>query len=216
MQRVVKAVAKLAIAFIVGSILEGCILRDPWVELGNGYNIGAISWSSPCHLTYMEPLDQRPPATWIAWRTDSSFTISNRDTDEIHSYENEEAWRRGIRKLGARRPGATLLDQVTGFNNGDRYAIGHSNGGGFFLLDKEADELDTWPTEDGWIAAVQTRTTLDPNIFLDPKAWRHQYRHTAYWVIMGSFAALVLAWIVVPLLPGLERYDVKFTRRGDW
>lgn len=42
--------ATLVVAAFIGLNLDGCLLRDPWVEFGNGYNIGAIAGRFPCHL----------------------------------------------------------------------------------------------------------------------------------------------------------------------
>ncbi len=215
MARAIKVVVKLAIGAFIGMIIEGCILRDPWVELGNGYNVGAVSQGSRCDLAYWESTDPRPPSAWIAWRGEDSLVIYNRNTKETRDYETEGAWWQARRELGARQQGATMAGHVTAFNVDERYAIGDCYEG-FFLLDKQDDFLQTWPTRTVWATEVRSRTTLDPNRLHDPKAWHVQYRPAGYWVIMGSYVALIVAWVLIPLMPGFKRYDFRFTRRGGW
>ena len=215
MHKIVTTVAKLLVATLVGAVLEGCLLRDPWVELGNGYNIGAISRSSPCGLHYFEAMDSRPPSPWRAVRSEGSFEIHNQDTGKLLEYESEEEWRQACGELGARQSGDTLLNHVTGFNRDERYVIGHSNSGGFFLLDKDRDSLETWPEEAPWAKEIRSRTALDPDELLDATSWQLQYRSAGYWTIMGVYAALVLAWLLLPLVPGLKRHDFRFAKRGD-
>ena len=70
-----KVVARIIAVLLVGGVIEGCLLRDPWVEVGNGYNIGAISWGSPCHLTYFKSQDNRPASPWSVVDAGDSFAL---------------------------------------------------------------------------------------------------------------------------------------------
>lgn len=195
-----KAIGKLVAVLFVGSIIEGCVLRDPWVELNNGYNIGAISWGSPCHLTYYKSQDRRPPSPWVLFITGDNFALHNTETDEWREYESESALREAARDLAVRpAPGQILLDGVTGFDASDHFAIGHS-ADGYFLLDMTTDALEKWPTQEEWTAAVRSRTNLDPQHLRDPKSWWLQYRHAGYWTIMGVYLALGFSWIAAPFL----------------
>jgi hypothetical protein len=197
-QRVLKAVAKLIVALVVGFLVEGIILRDPWVELGRGYSVHATNWGDVCRLRYAGDDDQSRRSAWEANRTDGSFTLWNFATDEVREYETEAEWRAAMRALNVPLPHGDILDDVTGFDNGQRYTIGHSNASGYFLLDKETGELRTWPLADGWAPAVRSQTALDPDVLHDPKAWHLQRRDLGYWLIMGGYGAAALAWIVRP------------------
>jgi hypothetical protein len=199
-----KAVGKLIAIVFVGSIVEGFLLKDPWVELGNGYHIGAISWGSSCFLTYFATQDPRPPSPWSVHRTDKSFVLDNSETNELREYATEEELRQATRDLHVRpAPGRTMLDQVTGFDRDGRFAIGHS-GDGYFLLDTTEDTLEKWPTSDEWSTAVRSRTKLNPGRLRDPKSWLLQYRSAGYWATLGIYGSLGLAWIIVPLARGTK------------
>lgn len=195
-----KAGAKLIAVLLVGSIIEGCILRDPWVELGNGYNIGAISWGSPCHLTYFASHDPRPASLWSCVDFSDTFALRNSETNEWRRYKTKEELQQAAHELRARPASAkVMLDHVTGFNANKRFAIGQ-NSDGYFLLDMAADALEKWPMREEWSSVVRARTGLDPEHLRDPKAWRFQYRHAGYWSIMCTFFGLGAVWIVAPLV----------------
>lgn len=195
-----KAAGKLIAVLFVGGIIEGCVLRDPWVELNNGYNIGAISWSSQCHLTYFNSQDRRPPSPWSALDLGDMFILRNSDTDESREYKTKAELQQAARNVHARpTPGRTLLDDVKSFAANNRFAIGEC-AEGCFLLDMAEDTLETWPTHDEWSVVARARTGLNPERLRDPKDWWVQYRPPGYWAIMGSYLGLGVAWIAVPLL----------------
>ncbi len=190
---------QLVVSVIVGLALEGLVLHDPWVELGNGYNLGAISWNSPCHLVYWAWQDSRPPSDW-SYEPGGQSSVWNDVTGEQRDFAGENEWKAAIRSLDARPASArVLLDAVAAFDWDESHAIGRGNDG-FFLLDKDNDSLETWATEEPWARAVRTRTQLDPDRLRNPKAWTLQYRDGAYWAIMGTYTAAVLVWIAVPLI----------------
>ncbi len=200
MSRLIQTIVKLVVAVFAGLILDGVILRDPWVELGNGYNIGATSWSEPCHLLYWEFQDPRPPAAWSARRAGDSLEIFNRETGEYREYGSERAWKGAIQNLKARpSSGQILLDRVAGFDRDKRFAIGRGEDG-CFLLDMVEDELTVWTAPDTWAEVVQAKTRLDPDELRDPTSWHLQYRHAVYWIIMGPYLALVALLTIAPLI----------------
>jgi hypothetical protein len=189
----------MAVLF-VGSIVEGCILRDPWVELGNGYNIGAISWGSPCHLTYYESQDHRPRSPWTVVDVTDGFVLYNPEPQEWREYKTREELQEAAREMRARpSAGRMLLDGVTGFNANERFAIGRS-ADSYFVLNLTDDSLETWPTYDAWSGVVRTRTGLDPEQLRDPKSWWLQYRRSGYWAVMGTWGGGGAVWSAVPLL----------------
>lgn len=191
----IRLLTRLAVVTFVGAILEGCVLKDPWVELRNGYSIAATHWEGPCYLWYVGSHDRRPWSDWSSFEGDDIYFLRDSQTGELREYASEAELRQAARELHARPANRTLLDQVSEFDQDGRFAIGLS-GGGFFLLDMAQDMLETWPTIDGWEAAVRSQTKLDPQRLRDPKSWSLQYRHAAYWAIMGGYAVLGCAWIV--------------------
>lgn len=185
---------KLFVVLFVALLLEACILRDPWVELGNGYNIGAVSRGSPCHLTYWQQYDPRPFSGWYSDAHDGVYFLFRVGFDEHREYTSEAAWRASARELGARPARLdSALDDILGFACDKRYAIGCATHGGYFLLDKDENTLETWPTREEWLPEVAARTRLNPARLKNPKAWHVQYRPPEFWVIMGGYFAVATA-----------------------
>jgi hypothetical protein len=198
---VLKVVGKLVLVVLIGTVIEGCMRIDPCVDLGNGYTIVAISWGEPCQLVYWSERDTRPSSGWYVFSIEGKRTLLNPAThEEGRQYASREEEQQAIRELHARPdPGESLLEDVKLFARDKRHAIGRS-AKACFLLDTAGDQLETWPSEAEWAAAVRARTSLDPNRLYDPKDWRFQYRRPATWGIMGFYLALGLAWVVVPLV----------------
>lgn len=194
----------VVLAFI-GLLFDGCLIRDPWVNLGNGYEIVAISGRSPCGLCYFESLDPRPGPLWHVMRDERGITLYRGAADQSYDFGDEAALAAAVREKGIRlapdRDALQRITDITGYAADDRYAIGHS-AGGYFLLDMQEDRVETWPRPAEWEMAVQARTRLDPAHLRDPKSWWVQHRPEGYWVIMGSYAVIALLWLGRLLLRG--------------
>jgi len=198
----IKVLGKLIVVALVALVLDAVILRDPWVELRNGYSINATSWSEPCQLMYFQFQDPRPPSPWLAFVSDNALVLHNRDTNEEREFSSKAELQQAARELGVRPlPGERLPHGVAGFNADDRYVIGQS-ADGCFLFDMTADTLEMWPTIAEWTAAVRARTTLDPQQLHDPQDWWLQRRDAGYWTIIGGCLTLGAAWIIMPLVRG--------------
>lgn len=195
-----RAAGKLAVVSIVGLVIEGCVLRDPWVELGNGYHFGAISWTSPCFLAYFHTRDPRPPSPWRY--APGELSLFNTETGAQKDYKSAEELKRAAREMHARpSAGKSMAHNVTAYAATEQFAIGQS-ADGYFLLNLNEDTIEKWPTHEEWARAVRARTPLDPQRLRDPKSWSVQHRHAGYWTLMGGCTGLGMAWIARPLFRG--------------
>ena len=103
---------KTAIRFgvlILGLLfLDGCLNRDPYVEVTGGYAIVAISPGSPCILWYSGSRDSRSYSDWIAHalvmesESDILYSLSRTGPpDEVLDFKSVQEWRIARREKNA-------------------------------------------------------------------------------------------------------------------
>ena len=174
----------ICIVGFVAFIMTGCLHRDPFVIVGNGYGIVAICWSCPCELIYQGWKDERSYSGWKAMRHGDEFLLLNNTAEGI-TFDSEAEWKQAICDKNAAPENAVVSDikDVTAFAADKSFVIGHYSGG-FFLLDMQANWADKWESKEEWAQAVSSRTQLSPDRLKDPKAW---------------FVLIMSPWITAPL-----------------
>jgi hypothetical protein len=207
-----RLIINVFVVLLGASVLNGCLLRDPHIQLANGYSIGATSWSEPCSLKrYMTRA--APPSPWRALEQGGALLLLNTVTGEERTFDDPDAWRAASRAAGAWMTAEPRPDHIVAFASDERYAIGrtepgfrlvdgrdeisYAGGGPFFLVDLHEHTAEFWTSEDEWAAAVRSRTALNPQRLGSPTAWHRQYRRPEYWAIMGVYAGVALVCSVV-------------------
>lgn len=141
-QRWRKMAFRFALLLLGVMILDGCLYRDPYVNLTGGCEIGAISPGSPCHLHYSGYHDPRTYSEWIAQEgiaestSDVDYHLFKKDPPrERLKFDSVNAWRVARRERNARPSfNGALAAGVRGFKNDDEFIIGEYYAG-FFVLD---------------------------------------------------------------------------------
>lgn len=200
MKRWPKLLAKFTVACFVAFVVDGCLIRDPLVNLGNGYIICAPSGSSPCSLVYFESFDSRTRSPWLVLEVEHGYTLHHRDTREFRDFASKAECREAALQVGARPPiDLKEIHHITGFDSDGQLAIGDSLNG-YFILDTGADELETFRTSAEWADAVRTRTNLNPNRMRDPRGWLVQYRAPGHLAVIATILAMGSLWIAAPMI----------------
>jgi hypothetical protein len=191
----------LVMLFVLVTV-NSCLHRDPWVDLGNGYAIGACAWSEPCSLMYYRPGDKRPCTEWYADRFDGTFVL-HRESGSAHEtleFKSEAEWRQAWREKNA-APGSHVLpalENVTGFSQEGRLVIGQYDSG-YFLLDTNADTVEQWSDRAAWESAVSTRTGINTVNLHNPKSYWVQSRPPALYGVLAVITLLMTPWVLAPL-----------------
>lgn len=204
---VVRVIGRLLVAAFVLLCIDGCFHRDPTVDLGNGYEIVAVSAGSPCFLNYRPWIDKRE---YSGWRAITSTTVHGPDGEErltfllAHDeqerlqFEDAENWRRAWREkkatFGPKEVGR--VEGISGFRSQGRYVIGAYNKG-FFILDIAQNRVDTFCGRTKWTEAVQTTTSLAADDLRDPKSWLVQSRNLA---VLAFLTIVLVPWCMWPLV----------------
>lgn len=213
----------MIVAFVVLTI-DGCIHRDPLVQLSNGYDIGAISWSSPCSLNYVPSNDQR---TYSHFRAVAEIETNTNEAcygltspGEDLTFDDELMWQDAIRQHNA-SPDASWLqvENVQSFAADEHHIIGEY-GSGHFLVDIAVNRLQKFADVEEWRTAVTELTTLSPSDLKDPKSLLAQSRHPA---VLTCYALILVMALITGLLkqpklgspaggPGRDRDKTIHTR----
>lgn len=203
----------LIVAF-VALLLDGCLHRDPYVQLPHGYHIVAISPGSPCCLGYDSTHDDRQYTDWWAGRVlvqeddrqrYEIFWLRNRVTDETLEFESEHEWEAACRARNA--VPATLQGRehcgITGFaRNGPIIVAAYDNG--YFILDTAENAITTFSSEQAWTDAAAA-AGLATNSLTNPKSRFVQTREPLALAIIGGLILLTLPWVFRPLWSRSER-----------
>jgi hypothetical protein len=206
-----RVVIRLGVMGFVLLFMEGFLHRDPWVDLGNGYNIGAPWWGAPMQLWHFRSRDPREYSEWYTLvLTDESaedsvrYVVENPNSPhESFELASEEEWRRVRRERKATfMPEAVLGDEpiegITEFKKNERYAIAPYTGG-YFLLDTEDDRLRVWTDRAEWEEAARSIAGMTTEGMRDPLSWWEQYWDSTTWTGVGILAAVMLPWVVWPI-----------------
>ncbi len=189
-------------------MLDGCLYRDPYVDLGSGYDVGAISPGSPCILQYSSYLDTRTYSGWIAMcytqeetgATSPRYAIVNELGDgTVLEFDSIEEWNQARREKRAEPyfP-SVLVSDITGIKVDGDYVIGEHQDG-HFLLDIRSNSIETWSSEKDWAEAVRIRTEMTPDGLINPKSRFIQSRDVIAYIIYIGIFAITLPWVLSPL-----------------
>lgn len=181
-----RIISRILVAAFFLLCIDGFLHRDPTVDLGNGYEIVAVSADSPCVLNYRPWIDKREYSGWHAIAgnaaderdgTDSSPFLLTHDEQEWLQFDDAENWRRAWREkratFGPNEVGH--VEGISAFRNNGRCVIG-VYGDGYFVLDMMLNRVDTFRDRAKWRAVVQTATNLTGDDLRDPKSWLVQSR----------------------------------------
>lgn len=186
-----KAIFGLAVAGAVvlcALTADTYFLRDPLVDLGNGYVLFAPSPGSPCEVGYMASRDGRQYSAWRAHEnmrvpegSNDRFSLWNADTGEFFTTPSRDDWLRVRRQYGARPVYAgCIVGNVRAYRKLGGYVIGPLGGGGF-ILDVESDILELCPSADEWDARLRQRHLTRDVRFRNPRSpWAQTARAALY------------------------------------
>lgn len=204
-----RIIARILVAAFVLLLIDGFLHRDPTVELGNGYEIVAVSAASPCVLNYSPWLDSREFSDWHAVASSTIYGPNGPEQtpfllthDELGwlEFDDEDEWQRqSIERKATIDPGYVgRVEGITGFRSDGRYVAGAFDKG-FFLLDTYRNELDTYRDRNEWSRSVASVSSLDATHLKNPKSWFVQSRNVA---VLAVPAAIFLPWCLWPLRRG--------------
>ena len=173
-------------------IVDGCVYRDPYVELPGGYRIIAISQSSPCELG-----QELTDAEW--------FTTSKHGDDEIVLFNiNDESMVKfgSVKEIQARfAPGtvdfseiAPRIENVSGYTFNDQFIAGECSDS-YFIVDVEAHCYESYDSKKDWAQAAAARG-LTPSSLMNPYFRIRQWRHPA---TLPIYAILLLSSVLYPI-----------------
>jgi len=194
----VKLLKNIAIVSLFILMIDGCVYRDPYVRLSHGYEILAISPSSPCSLQYGSSNDDRRSSDFAAVSSinpetkEATFRLLNQT--DVLTFTDEAQWREAIREHKASPDTFALqLENVTSFAADDDHIIGEF-GDGHYLVDIAANHLNTYTSVSKWRAAVSESTELSSVKLIDPKSFFAKTRHPVALVV---YVSLILVAIIM-------------------
>ena len=183
--------------------VDGCLYRDPGVDLAGGYSIAAISAGSPCDLYYRGTGDKRVYSDWVVLGMGAvsdgkisrvEYSLENPKSHEHRDYPTREEWLQACQDLNVSPSELRLkVSGVTGFAADAHHIIGQYEGG-YFLLDIDKNRLETWQGDATWSAAVTGKTRLNPAGLTDPKGWWVRTRDPG---LMEGYAAFVAVFLMI-------------------
>jgi len=176
----VKLFKNIAIVFVAVLMIDGCIYRDPGVTLHGGYEIVAISPSSPCALQYVSWHDHRTYSDYSALvGTDPATnkpTFSLVSDSEVLDFNDKSDWLAAIQKHRAVPDESSLqLEDIESFAADSKHIVGTYDQG-HFIVDIQANTLDTFSDEHKWASSVSHSTALSPKFTRLSPGW-HVLRH---------------------------------------
>ncbi len=188
----------LAIVAFLIFCFDGCMYRDPYVSLGNGYSIIACSPSSPCGLFYSSSDDDRVysdymASEWLNPATNEPEYLLEGGADLL-IFTDEDKWREAIHEYNAfPYPSLLHLDNVTSFAADDGYIIGEYDGG-YYIVDMGDNRLYPYTDADSWRSAVAGWTTLSTKKLTDPKSFFLQTRDPPVLAIYALLVAVAIGF----------------------
>jgi hypothetical protein len=184
--------------------VDGCVYRDPYIQLPHGYGIGSISNSTPCSLEYGRQ-DDRTYSTWIAadvsgCKTDGvatpSYSLMNMTTDEYLAFDDESVWRAAIRNHNVKPSQSWIPDvaNIRRFNTREAFVFGDCEPG-YFVLNIEENDVTIIPDEATWRSEV-ARLTGEPRGWMwSANSFLLKYRDPEYLAFMGILTLTCLIMI---------------------
>ena len=166
------AVNLAATAFFL-LLVDGCVYRDPHVEISDDYAISSISHSLPCGLYYKPKSNAEWFATDMSDGNTTEYVLMNLNDDSVltvHSFD-EIFTAVGHDTVDVSRI-APKIEDVTLYTANDRFVAG-KGGPDFFLLGLDTHLVTTWKNESLWKQALTT-TGLSTRHLSNPKAWHRQ------------------------------------------
>ena len=192
-----KFLKNIVVGCFVILMIDGCVYRDPRVVLSHGYEILAISPSSPCGLQYASWRDDRPYSDYTAMRSTDSSSNATRfslvSDSEILQFDDEAEWLGAIQEFNAAPDSSGLgLEGVESFAADENHVIG-TYAAGHFVLDIQANRLVTFADETKWSSSVSQETDLSSDVLHDPKSPLAQSRHP---IVVVAYAVLLIGAVV--------------------
>ncbi len=181
-------------------IVDGCLYRDPYIKLPNGYGIGSISPSTPCSLEYGR--SEQSDRNWHAGRATASdangesvryYWLSNIRSDEFLRFDSKEDWRAAINEYRV-APSDTWMPRVEMIQhfNWRHFVIFGDCDGGHFIADTEHDDLRIIADTSEWRAEVDRLTGATPGFMWSASSFWLRHRDPAYLAVMATLTAVCL------------------------
>ena len=191
----------LIVLFVI-LMIDGFLYRDPGVVLSDGYEISAISPSSPCLLHYQSWNDDRTYNTEFRAQCGTEVASGKKfyslaSESEYINFDTEEEWLTAIQEFHIAPDSSRLsLEDVNAFSANENYIIG-TYGNGQFIVDIETNTLSTFDDESTWSEIVLKDTELSPDSLKDPRSPWLQSRH---WIVNLLYLLLFATAIITTFI----------------
>lgn len=204
----VRFVSPWICVFVSVMVGDGCLHRDPYFLLRDGYSVGGIAPSEPCSLDYSRATDPRLYSDWEFRETDVSdkngrrrlFQLFNARTGEELEFDSSERLAAAaVKNRAGPRVSWTVVDDVTAFALDGEYVYGKSRGG-YFLLSIAANRSKDIGDEAGWRTAVQAACGHPPQSLIDVRnRWRYTREAGFIWFVAAAILAAGISNVVTAL-----------------
>lgn len=199
-----RSIVRLIGVLIFLLCVDGCLYRDPYIELPHGYGIGSISNSTPCSLEYGQD-DDRSYSPWFAIKSPAVETdelamprhvLMNSETDEYLEFESESRWREAIRERNVEPSQSWFpnVENIRQFNIRKHIVYGNCESG-FFVLNIEDNDVRVLPDRTAWSIEVARLTGEPPGWMWNANSFFLKYRDPGYLVVVGGLTLLCLTVI---------------------